>query len=50
MSGLLGLGLCPSLDDLAALPRETRVFRPQMDAARVKQLHDGWLAAVKRVL
>jgi len=50
MSGLLGLGLCESLDDLAALPRETRVFRPQMDAARVKQLYDGWLAAVRRVL
>jgi len=50
MSGLLGLGLCKSLDDLAALPREVRCYRPQMDAAKVKQLHDGWLAAVKRVL
>lgn len=50
MSGLLGLGLCKSSDDLAALPREVRSFRPQMNAAKVKQLHDGWLAAVKRVL
>jgi glycerol kinase len=50
MNGLLGLGLCKSLDELAALPREVKSFRPQMDAAKVKQLHAGWLAAVKRVL
>ena len=50
MAGLLGLGLCSSLDELAALPRQIRAYRPQMDAAKVKQLHDGWLAAVKRVL
>ena len=50
MAGLLGLGLCNSLDELAALPRQIRAYRPQMDAAKVKQLHDGWLAAVKRVL
>jgi len=50
MSGLLGLGLCQSLNDLTDLPRETRVFRPQMGAAKARQLHAGWLAAVKRVL
>jgi glycerol kinase len=50
MNGLLGLGVCKSLDDLAALPREVKSFRPQMDAATVKRFHDGWLAAVKRVL
>ena len=50
MSGLAGLGIYNSLDDLAALPREVRIYRPQMDSARVKQLHDGWLAAVRRVL
>lgn len=50
MSGLLGLGLCKSLEDLAALPREARSYRPQMNAAKAKQLHAGWLAAVKRVL
>ena len=49
-AGLLGLGLCSSLDGLAALPRQTRIYRPQMDPANAKQLHDGWLAAVKRVL
>ena len=50
MAGLLGLGLCSSLDELALLPRQTRTYRPKMDPAKVRQLHDGWLAAVKRVL
>jgi glycerol kinase len=50
MSGLLGLGRCQSLAALAALPRETKVFRPQMDAGEAKQLHAGWLAAVQKVL
>jgi len=50
MNGLLGLGLCPSLEGLSALPRETRDFHPQMTAEKVRRLHDGWLAAVKRVL
>ncbi len=50
MNGLLGLGIHKSLDDLAALPREVKSFRPQMDPAKANQLHQGWLAAVKRVL
>jgi glycerol kinase len=50
MNGLTGLGIYSSLDDLAALPREVRTYRPQMDPAQVKLLYDGWLAAVKRVL
>ncbi|HKW28587.1 MAG TPA: glycerol kinase GlpK [Verrucomicrobiae bacterium] len=50
MNGLLGLGICQSLDDLAVLPRELRSYQPRMDPAQVKRLHDGWLAAVKRIL
>ncbi len=50
MQGLLGLGFCNSLDDLAALPRKQKVFRPRMKRAAVKNLHDGWKQAVKRVL
>ncbi len=50
MAGLLGLGLCSSLDELAALPRQARTYRPQMDAKKARKLYDGWLAAVKRVL
>lgn len=50
MSGLLGLEICHSLDDLAALPREIRSYRPRMDPAQAKRLYEGWLAAVKRTL
>lgn len=50
MCGLLGLGLHRSLDELAAIPRQAQIYRPQMQAAQVQQLHTGWLKAVKRVL
>jgi len=50
MNGLLGLGLCRTLADLAALPRKQTLFRPQLKPAAVKHLHAGWQAAVKRVL
>jgi len=48
MNGLLGLGICKSLDELAALPRQTKSFHPKMDAGKSKQLHDAWHAAVRR--
>ena len=38
MNGLLGIGICTSLDELTALPREVKSFRPQMKAAEVKQI------------
>jgi glycerol kinase len=50
MSGLLGLGIYKSPAELAKLPGKQRSFRPQMKPAEVKQFHNGWLAAVKRVL
>ena len=50
MNGLLALGMFKSLDELAATPRESRTYSPQMSEANVKHLHDGWLAAVKRIL
>ena len=50
MQGMLGLGICKSLDELAKLPRKQKIFRPQMKAAEVKKLYDGWQQAVKRVL
>jgi glycerol kinase len=49
-SGMLGAGLLPSLDAIAALPREARPYRPRMDASRADRLHAGWKDAVKRVL
>ncbi|MSU61104.1 MAG: glycerol kinase GlpK [Pedosphaera sp.] len=50
MNGLLALGEFKSLDELAATSRDTRTFSQQMPVAEVKRLHDGWLAAVKRIL
>jgi glycerol kinase len=50
MQGMLGLGLCQSLSELAQLPRKQKIFRPKMKVAEVKRLHDGWKLAVKRVL
>jgi glycerol kinase len=50
MNGLLGLGVYQSLDELAALPRAVKNYRPAMKAAEAKRLHAGWLAAVKRIL
>ncbi len=49
-SGMLGAGLLPSLGAIAALPRETRLYRPKMDASQADRLHAGWKDAVKRVL
>ena len=50
MAGMLGLGMAGSLADLAALPRETRSYRPQKSAAEVDKLYAGWKVAVQRVL
>ncbi len=50
MNGWLGLGGCRSLDELAAPPHEAETFRPQMKTREAARLHDGWLAAVKRVI
>jgi glycerol kinase len=50
MNGLLGLGICQSLDELAKLPRSQSVFRPKINSTKARQLHAGWRAAVKRVL
>lgn len=50
MQGMLGLGIYKSLNELAKLPREQKIFRPQMKIAEVKKLHTGWKQAVQRVL
>jgi glycerol kinase len=50
MQGLLGLGIYNSLKELAKLPGNQRIFCPRMKSAAVKNLHDGWLSAVRRVL
>lgn len=50
MAGLLGLKVCGSLEDLAALPRSARSYQPAMEPAKRQKLYEGWQAAVKRVL
>ncbi|HOB31332.1 MAG TPA: glycerol kinase GlpK [Verrucomicrobiota bacterium] len=50
LCGLLGMGICRSLDEAAAIPRETTVFKPAMDSASAQRLYDGWRHAVRRVL
>jgi glycerol kinase len=50
MAGLLGLGIYSSLDELAALPRATRLYEPQMNGDTADELYAGWQTAVKRVL
>jgi len=50
LAGALGLGFFKSLDELAASPGRTKIYRPQARTAANKQLYAGWLAAVKRVL
>lgn len=49
MAGMLGTGLYSGLNELASLSRESSLYRPQMDAATVRRLVDGWQAAVRRV-
>lgn len=51
MNGLLGLGVYSSpMEFDKLLPRKEKIFRPRMKAGEVKRLHDGWVAAVRRVL
>jgi glycerol kinase len=50
MAGLLGLGVVTTLDELAALPRSIRTYRPSMPPGEVNKLYSGWQAAVQRVL
>jgi glycerol kinase len=50
MAGLLGLGVYDSFNDLAALPRTTTTYRPQMPREDVDRFYSGWQAAVQRVL
>jgi glycerol kinase len=50
MNGLLGLGLRQSLNELSALPRKTKSFRPRMKAPIAEENYAGWKRAVKRIL
>lgn len=50
MAGLLGLGLCPSLDALSALVRTGRIYQPQMTRPDASALVQGWHHAVRQTI
>jgi len=50
LAGMLGMGVYKSLDELAALPRETVRYSPAMPREQADRLHAGWKRAVKQVL
>lgn len=50
LSGTLGMGVHGALEDLLALPHESRSFVPSMPASLVEKNYAGWKAAVSRVL
>ena len=50
MNGLLGLGVHSSVAAFAKSGRNAIVYRRRMNVVAAKKLHDGWLAAVKRIL
>lgn len=49
-AGMLGLGLYPSLAELAAAARSERTYAPAMPAAEAERCRDGWRRAVAQVL
>jgi glycerol kinase len=49
-AGMLGLGLLAGFDALNKLPRETKIFRPAMNAEVADRNYAGWKQAVHRVL
>lgn len=49
MAAMLGQGGAASLAELSALPRASRHYRPEMDAAVAERLHSEWQTAVERV-
>lgn len=49
MAGMLGVGICGSVEDLAALPRSARTYSPQMDGDVVKRNISGWNESIRRV-
>jgi glycerol kinase len=50
LAGAVGMGLHPSLDASASLPRDVVTYRPQMPREQVERLYDGWRRAVHQVL
>jgi glycerol kinase len=50
LCGLLGMGVCSSLEEAAGFAREASGFKPVMDPAQARDFHAGWRDAVRRIL
>jgi glycerol kinase len=50
LSGMLGLGVYRSLDDIQKIPAGFTEYRPHMPAAQAASLVSGWQKAVEKVL
>ncbi|MGB7158853.1 MAG: glycerol kinase GlpK [Tepidisphaeraceae bacterium] len=50
LAGAVGMGLHPSLDAVASLPRDVVTYCPRMDCGQVDRLCAGWKRAVQQVL
>jgi glycerol kinase len=50
LAGLLGVGVFPSLADLAGRPAASVVFTPEMDSVVSRRFYNGWSRAVQQVL
>jgi glycerol kinase len=50
LAGAVGMGVLPSLDAVASLPRDTITYTPQMSEDEANRLYDGWKRSVAQVL
>lgn len=50
LMGLLGLGEFSSLESIASIEYDDRVYKPGMSTADVEAFHSGWQRAVQQVL
>jgi glycerol kinase len=50
MNGLIALGICKSLDQVAKMNRKSRSYRPKMNLKLADRNYAGWKKAASRVL
>ncbi|MBU2515529.1 glycerol kinase GlpK [bacterium] len=48
--GALGMKIYSSLEELAKLPSDFKIYRPEMPQEQVQKNYDGWLNAVERLI
>jgi glycerol kinase len=50
LAGMLGMGVYKSLEEVAAVPHDDRVYQPSMSADNAQRLYAGWQRAVRQIL